>query len=71
MILVDVRLGDLSALKLIDDLIVSRVLEICVIDYQIMKEHYLSGRKVAAQLLLVYFRNLGVLPQPKIKRIHQ
>lgn len=55
-IFVDVRLGYLVALELIDDPIVAGMLEISVIDYQIMEEHYFSGREATAQLLLVYLR---------------
>lgn len=53
-IFVDVRLGYLVALELIDDPIVAGMLEISVIDYQIMEEHYLPRRKANLQFLLVY-----------------
>lgn len=53
-IFVDIGFGNLVALELIDDPIVARMLEISVIDYQVMKEHYFSGGEATAQLLLVY-----------------
>lgn len=50
-VLVDIWFGYLAALKLINDLIVARMLEASVIDYQIVEKHNLSGRKVRAELL--------------------
>lgn len=57
-IFVDIGFGNLVALELIDDPIVARMLEISVIDYQVMKEHYFSGGEATAQLLLVYLGDL-------------
>lgn len=58
MILADIWLGYLIPLELIDDPIVSRMVKVSVINYQVMEEHDFARRVTTFQLLLSYLWQL-------------